>query len=94
MTLARDSTGYHRIRLAGGDTAWLDDHPNTNRIIVQRAPNRFQAYELLEGEFLSVGWLYARDDIRLFLKGHGVTVCTELDVADPPTFQHPALITF
>ena len=76
---------------------WADS--TAQRVVVKRAANRFQAYQLIADDqrHYSVGYLCTRDDIRRYLAGQAVELRSEFgeDVeAEPLTFTHPALATF
>lgn len=60
-----------------GHPAWLDDPNTPTRMIVQRATNRFQVYQLLEGDFLSIGYAQTHNDCRAFLDGREIEVVSE-----------------
>jgi hypothetical protein len=65
------------FRMPNGDRAWADDRTAPTRFVAQRAENRFQAYQLLEGQFLSVGYVMARNDVRPFLQGFQIDLMSE-----------------
>lgn len=96
----RDGTGFRCVlmpELWEGGKMWASD--DNHRVVVKRAPNRFQGYQWIEDDsrHYSVGYLCTRDDIRLFLGGRAVTMISEFGEdtnAEPLTFDHPTLVTF
>ena len=91
----RDATRFRCVDLPNDQRMWASD--DAQRVIVQRAPNRFQAYQLLEGKFHSVGYAASRDDVRRYLKGQAIDMFAwryDAYADDPPVFTHPALASF
>lgn len=68
---------YTEFRTKSGDRAWMDDPNTPQRFVVRRAENRFQAYQILESEFYSMGYFTNRSDIRPYLQGYGAALLSD-----------------
>jgi hypothetical protein len=80
---------FEHFRLADRCPAWVNDPNTPTRMIVRRATNRFQVYQLLEGQFLSVGYALCLDDRLAFLRGYDIEVVAEFGEdtdAEPLTY--------
>lgn len=68
---------------------WQDDENVPSRILVQRATNRFQAHERLDGDWLSVGFTLTPGDCRRFLNGQPCELYAALGNATVMRWRHP-----
>lgn len=75
--MKRDKTGFYQHTLPDGSRAWVDDPNLPMRCIIQRATNRFQAYQRIESKFVSHGYCLSREDIKRYLKGYDADLYAE-----------------
>lgn len=78
---------FHNFSTPAGEQAWVDDPNTPQRFVIRRTNSAFQAYQKLEGEFFSMGYIENRKDVNAFLTGNG---CPLVDTADADTTTHRA----
>jgi hypothetical protein len=70
-------SNFEKILTKNHEPLWLDDPNLPQRIVIQRAANRFQCFQKDGAEFYSVGYALSRADIRRFLEGQEAQMMSE-----------------
>lgn len=68
---------FEKIKTRKGEPLWLDDANTPQRLVIQRAANRFQCFQRDGTDFYSVGYALSRKDIRSFLRGWEANMMSE-----------------